>query len=271
MKQEFCFWSIATGPYADMAQNMIASARSTGVFKTFHLWSDRKVEGAVCHPWRASAVKERLLALKLLYSQVRKLKYDYFVWLDADTVFVRHPGDVLRVLQGAPVHASLESNTALPHPVQPDWGICALSNFTKLMRFSGVRSEAIFTVNGGFWIVHREAIESFCSLAWDFWDFSKKVGYRFDFEPLLAYATQMLCGNPYLHTLKGAADVWAVDRVARFSGIVPKAGGWTHKDPFSGETFKVNPAIIHAPHSKRALVAQTRRGAALSPVTALAS
>jgi hypothetical protein len=271
MKKEFCFWSVATGPYAEMAQCMVDSARSVGVFKTFHLWTDRKIEGAVCHPSRASAVKERYVQLKLLYTQVRKLKYDYFVWLDADTIFVRHPGDVLRVLHDAPVHASLESNTAQPDPLQPQWGICALPNFTKLMRFKGVRSDAIFTVNAGFWIVHREVIENFCVLAWDFWEFCKLVGYRFGVEPLLAYVTQMLCGNPYLHTLKSTADLWAPDGVGRFSGSVPQAGGWNHKDPFSGEAFNVNPAIIHAPCSKRALVASARARAALSPVTALAS
>jgi len=254
VKVHFCFWSIATGAYAAMAQSLVDSARRVGVFKDFHFWTDRAIEGANCHRLESAKGKQRLLRLQLLDEKVRNLKYDYFVWLDADTYFVRHPGNILRVLRGAPVHASLESNTALPKPLLPDWGPCSLPNFTTLMQFCGVRSQAIFTVNGGFWIIHRDVIDTFCGLTWSFWDFSRKVGYRFHVEPLLAYATQMLCGNPYVHTLRHTADLWATDRVGQFAGQVPSGGGWQFVDCFSGETFRIKPAIIHATHSKRALV-----------------
>jgi len=259
MKDDLCFWSIASGSYAKMAQCLVDSARRVGVFKDFHIWTDGSVEGAICHRLRASKARAPLAQLRLLQQEVRKLKYDYWVWLDADTFFVRHPGNVLRVLHGAPVHSSLESNAALPEPAEPDWGICSLSNFTKLMRFSGVRSRGIFTLNSGFWVVHRDVIDTFCGLAWDFWIFCKRVGYLFQFETLLAYATQMLCGNPYAHTLKSTADLWAPDRDGKYSGRVPDGRGWKYVDQFSGDRFKVNPAIVHAMHSKRALVAMARR------------
>lgn len=268
MKEQFCFWTIATGSYAWMAQSLVDSARQTGVFKDFHIWTDGSVEGAICHRLSRAKARQALAQLRLLQHEVRKLQYDYFVWLDADTFFVRHPGNLLRVLQGAPVHASLESDAALPEPAHPDWGICALSNFTTLMRFCGVRSRGIFTVNGGFWIVHREVIDTFCDLAWGFWRFCKKVGYRFEFEPLLAYATQMLCGNPYVHTLKRTADLWAPDRTGQYAGIVPRGGRWNYVDYFSGERFKVKPAIVHAMHSQRVLAARGRNRTSLPGATA---
>ena len=259
MKDHLCFWSIATGPYAAMAQSLVDSARHAGVFKDFHIWTDTAIEGAKCRRLATAKAKGKFIQLELLDQQVRKLKYDYFVWLDADTYFVRHPGDILRVLQGAPVHASLESNTALPKPLLPDWGPCSLSNFTTLMQFRGVRSQAVFTVNGGFWIVHHDVIDTFCGLTWDFWEFSRKVGYQLAVEPLLAYASQMLCGNPYVHTLRHTADLWATDTIGRFAGEVPTGGSWEFVDSFSGESFEVSPAIVHATHSKRALVARGRK------------
>ena len=264
MKKDFCFWSIATGPYASMAQSMVDSARSVGVSNDFHIWTDSATKGAKCHRLKGTKGREPFVRLELLHAKIRKLNYKYFVWLDADTYFVRHPGDLLRVLRGAPVHATLESNTALPEPLRPDWGPCSLRNFTTLMQFRGVRSHAIFTINGGLLIVHHDVIDTFCGLTWDFWEFSRKVGYKFGVEPLLAYATQMLCGNPYVHTVRETADVWATDSVGRFAGEVPSEGRWQFVDHFSGETFPVKPAIVHAPHSKRALAARGRKRSPLS-------
>jgi hypothetical protein len=259
VKARFCFWSIATGPYAAMAQSLVDSARRVGVFKDFHIWTDRAIEGAICHRLASTRGEKKFIRLELLDARVRKLKYDYFVWLDADSYFVRHPGDILRVLRGAPVHASLESNIALEKPLIPDWGPCSLRNLTMLMQFRGVRSREVFTVNGGFWIVHREVVQTFCGLTWDFWEFCRKVGYRFAVEPLLAYASQMLCGNPYVHTLRHTGDLWATDRDGQFAGKVPSAGAWKFVDCFSGESFRINPAIIHAPRSQRALVVRGRK------------
>jgi hypothetical protein len=267
VKEPYCFWSVANHSYAAMMQSAVDSARAVGVFKDFHVWTDRRIAGAVCHALPKLDKRGRLFPLHFLQQEVRKLNYHYYVWLDADTYFVRHPGNVLRVLQGAPVHASLESDAASPAHVQPDWQDCSLSNFTKLMRFNGVRSRGIFTVNGGFWIVHREAIDTFCRLAWGFWDFCKRAGYELDLEPLLSYATQMLCGNPYAHTLKATANLWAVDRKGCYAGALPDGRDWEYIDEFSGESLKINPAIVHAMHSKRALVARARGLAALGSRT----
>ena len=256
--QRYCFWSAATGPYSLMLQSAVDSARAVGVFKDFHVWSDRRIDGAVTHPLKKMDAPHGLFRLLLLTKEVRKLKYDYLIWLDADTHFVRNPGDALRVLQGAPVHATLECDAAAGPHLQPDWQRCSLANFTKLMRFAGVRSRSIFTTDAGFWIVHREAAEHFCRLAWDFGDFCHRVGYRFGFEPLLAYATQILCGNPYAHRLEESSDLWGVDRQGYFDGRIPDGRSWPHLDFFTGKHRKVNPAIVHARHSRQVLAARGR-------------
>jgi hypothetical protein len=75
---------------------------------------------------------------------------EWFVWLDADTWFVRHPGHPLRVLARAPVHASLESDACRPENQRPDWWGCPLAKYAALMRSMEVRNKAIFNVNAGF-------------------------------------------------------------------------------------------------------------------------
>jgi hypothetical protein len=256
MKERYCFWSVVDGVYADMMKATIESARAVGVFKDFHVWTDKPIEGAISHEIKELEKKLYLFKLDFLRNAVRKLNYDYFVWLDADTWFVRHPGDVLRVLHGSPVHSSLESDACHPKNERPDWWGCSLKNYATLMRFKGVRSRAVFNVNAGFWIVHHDVIDTFCDLAMDFWEFAKKVGYEFTEEPPLAYATHMLCSNPYLHTLRHTADLWASDWTGCFKDRLPDGSEWTFDDYFNFEQFKVNPAIVHAMRSKVALVAR---------------
>ena len=249
MRERYCYWSVAHGPDVDMMQGLVDSARAVGVFKDFHVWTERLIEGAVCHAHRRRNARGSLFRLRLLQREVHKLNYDYFVWLDPDTYFVRPPGKVLRVLQGSPVHASLESDASSTRNVPSDWCGCSLTNYTTLMRFCGVRSRAIFTVDGGFWVVHHDVIGTFCELAWDFWDICKRAGYGFPLEPPLAYATHMLCGNPYAHALKKAGDLWAPDRTGCFARALPNGKEWKCVDRLTGEAFRVNPAIIHLMHS----------------------
>ncbi len=113
------------------------------------------------------------------------------------------------------------------------------------MSFNGVHSRAVFTVNDAFWIVHHDAIKSFHRLASEFWWFCKEAGYRFTFAPLLAYVTQMLCGNPYAHQLKQSSDIWSSVRTRGRLVRFPPGGDWKYWDYFSGETFMVRPALVH--------------------------
>ena len=123
------------------------------------------------------------------------------------------------------------------------------------MRAKGVCSHAVFNVNGGLVIVHHDVIDTLYNLAFDFWHFCKAQGYTFNDEPLFAYAMQMLCGNPYEHTLRQTADLWASDWTGNFRDVLPNGKPWLFQDYFTNELFSVNPAILHAMRSKSALIA----------------
>jgi hypothetical protein len=157
-------------------------------------------------------------------------------------------------MQGSPVHSSLESDACLPNNLRPDWWGCALKDYATLMRFMGVRSRAIYNVNAGFWIVQRDVIKRFCELAFEFWDLATRAGFEFTEEPPLAYATHMLCGNPYVHTLRHTSDVWASDWTGVYEGRLPDGKPWEFIDYFSEQSYTVNPAIVHAMRSKEILI-----------------
>jgi hypothetical protein len=238
-----------------MAETMIASARKAGVTTEFHIWSDREIAGATVHPVRAFKKEHYLFKLEFLRDRVAALPHDYFVWLDADCYFVRDPGNILRVLEGAPIHASLESDLCGPNNIRTDWQRCPLPILAHLMRSAGVRAKSIFNVNAGFWIVRRDVIKRFCALAFRFWEIGRERGYMFTEEAPLAYAMQMLCRNPAAHRLHRWTDVWATDWQGVLGKRLPDDRPWIFRDYFTCKELKVNPAIVHIVGCKEIMIA----------------
>ncbi len=264
MIARYCFWSVVDGEYAEMMKTTIRSARQWGVFHEFHAWTDRPIPEAICHQLGKFDKRGWLFKLVYLRESVSKLNYDYFVWLDADTYFVRNPGNVLRVLAHSPVHVVFESDVCHPGNLRQDWWGCPSHALADLMRQRGVRSRSIFNTNGGFWIVHHDVIETFCNLTYDFWQFCKGCGFALVDEPLLSYAAHMLCGNPYIHNLRNAPDLWASDWTGCFGERLPDGKPWCFVDYFTGEKLEVNPAIVHAMRSKTALATAAQPAARVS-------
>jgi len=248
MKPTFCYWSVAEGSDAALLSRAIASARRAGVEEDIHVWSPEPVpEASQHHPCGALEREGGIFKFVFLQRAVQELKYDYYVWLEPDDWFVRHPGDLSRVMQGSPVHACLESNFAgAPHAARPLWGANA-QVIAALMRAGGVRSQALFTVDAGMFIVRQTAVDRVYELAREFWIFCRDHGFRLGQEPLLSFVTHMLCGNPYAHTLERWPDLWAADRTGHFRDQVPDGRAWSWSDGFPPGARTVNPAIIRLP------------------------
>lgn len=254
MNNRYCYWSVVNGAYANMMKLVVHSARTVGVFKDFHVWSDHPVPGTIHHPATGFENAHYLFKLILLHDAIKALNYDYFVWIDPETYFVRNPGEILRVLQSSPVHASLESDACNPQNTRGVWCNCPPGTYAKLMRAKGVRSKSIFSANAGLWIVHHDVIDTFFRLCCEFWHFCKDQGYVFTEEAPIAYAMHMLCGNPYEHTLRATSDVWAWDWTGVFANRLPDGKPWSFTDYSTGEQFTVNPAIVHCVHGNQSLL-----------------
>ncbi|HXJ58671.1 MAG TPA: hypothetical protein VNU68_18600 [Verrucomicrobiae bacterium] len=254
MTPRFCYWSVVDGDYSLMMAAVIHSARRAGVDTDFHVWSDVPVPGSIHHPAGTFEKWGCLFKLEFLRGAVKQLGYDYFVWLDTDMWFVRDPGNVPRLLRGAPLHIALETDLTRVDMRRQEWWDCPNQRVVELMRQCGVLHPQVFNVNGGLFIVHRNAIDTVYRLAFEFSDFCKQQGFTFNDEPLLAYAMQRLCHDPNLHTLKATLDFWCSDWTGQFQDRLPDGQPWLFLDYFTEEPVLVNPAIVHAMRSKNALV-----------------
>jgi hypothetical protein len=254
MNKRYCYWTVVDGDYAEMAKTVVRSARRVGVGKDFHIWADRDIPGAITHEAGQFDKWGCLFKLTFLRDAVQKLNYDYFIWFDSDSYFVRNPGDPLRVLQGSPMHITMECDLLNPKNRRPDWWGCPNEGFAELMRGAGVKCREIYNVNGGFFIVHHDVVETVFRLAWDFYNYCNERSYRFNDEPLLAYAMQMLCADSRAHTLRETVDLWGSDWVGEFRERLPTGERWCFTDYFTEDKCPVNPAIVHVMRGKVALI-----------------
>lgn len=175
MKPKYCYWSVADGAYAAIMQNCVDSARQAGVFKEFHVLTDRPLEGCECYDCYQFEKTHGLFKLHYLKVGMSRLNFDYFVWVDADTMFVRNPVDMLGTLGKSPIHVPLELNLS---GVNEDriWKECSLIHLRELMRQEGVLNQPYLN-QSAFWIVHHDAIDSVYELAFGFWHKAKESGH----------------------------------------------------------------------------------------------
>jgi hypothetical protein len=257
-KQEKCYWSVGVGKHAFMVQTLINSLRAVGVEDDFYALCDRTIEGAINHPIKEfSELDQKIFFFKFTYlkSILKDLNYRYFIFLDADNYAVGPPKHLLDFMKTSPIHSFLESDCTKLPALRQYWHGTTLPDFVMMMRQCGITSENVYNVNAGLFIVERQAINTVCGLAEDFWQHGVRNGHVFTDEACLAYATQMLCENPQNHLLRNYPDIWCSDWTGHFAGRIPDDKGWVFTDYMSGEHFRVNPAIIHAIKSKEALIA----------------
>jgi len=231
----YCYWSVATGPYAEFMARCVASARAAGVFKEFHILTDRSIEGAESYEAFEVEMTDQLYKLIYLKAAISKLNFDYYVWLDADTIFRRSPRNLLACLSRSPIHVPLEVNLTAaitaaksPHgPVRVDqpqeilYGL-SIRQYMELFTSAGVNNP-VYWSRSAFWIVRRTAIERVCELALRFRATAKGRCITVDATAGLSYAMQMLCADPCIHEATANTDLWeSVDaRVGKPGGFHP--------------------------------------------------
>lgn len=234
-----------------MMEHCVRTARQAGVFKEFHVLTDRALIGCDCYDAYQFEKTHGLFKLHYLKVGMSRLNFDFFVWLDADTVFVRQPLDLLAAVSRSPIHVPLEASLSALTEDRDCQGV-SLFRLRDLFRQEGIVNQA-FLCDSAFWIVHHDAIDTVYELALGFWHKAKEVGVMVDVSAALGYAMQILCADPEAHLLVRHPDIWASDDRGRFKNGVPDSGPWTWKHLLGGDGFTIRPAIIHLPHSKELL------------------
>jgi hypothetical protein len=246
MGNRYCYWSVADGPYARLMEECVASARRAGVFKEFHVLTDRPIEGCECYDAQELDKSNGLFKLIYLKAGISKLLFDYYVWIDADSWFVRNPVSVLGSLCHSPIHVPLSTNLS---ELAEDARLNGISTkqYIELMSKEGVYNP-VYRPDSAFWIIHRDAIDRVYELAGHFRAKAEEKGLKPDGTASLGYAMQMLCANPEAHRVKARPDLWASDDLDCFQGRLPdRSSPWPLVDPLTRENLTVNPAVIHLP------------------------
>jgi hypothetical protein len=250
MTKEICYWAVGDGDSAFMLQTLVDSYRNVGMQDDFHVFSQLQIKGAETHLIGALNTRGFLFKIAFLQTHLKQLGYRYYVYLDADTVFVRKPRPLVELMHQSPIHFFLEN----PLNGNKKWWNCTGKQLITLMRDCGVTSKTIYTLNSGCFILRGDAIDTACGLAMDFWEYALGKGYQFPDEPAWAYAMHMLCDDPEKHLLRNNWDIWCSDWEGVFAGRLPDGKEWTFRDYMTGEAHHVNPAIIHALRSKDVLI-----------------
>lgn len=240
---------MCTGDYAAKMERCVESARRAGVFREFHVLADRQVEGCQCYDAMQCDKSDGMFKLHYLKVGMSRLPFEFFIWVDSDTTFLRNPVNILELLRHSPIHVPLDFNLAkLSEDVA--WRGCSSEKLRGLFRDQGVVNDA-FLSQSAFWIVAREAIDLVYDLAVRFWHASRQFNLNADANAALGYAMQMLCGNPSAHALDSYGTVWANDYAgACRTGHVDECFSWRWQHPLGGPQMDVSPAVVHAPHAR---------------------
>ena len=246
--QSYCYWSFCDGPYAGLMERCVASARRAGIFKEFHVLTDRVISGCECYDAQSIDKTDGFFKFVYLKAGLSKLPFDYLIWVDADTCFVRNPVDVLAAMIKSPLHVPLGTELSLAKAGAQIDGLPA-SRYAALMKEAGVYNPA-YHATSAFWIIQRDAIEHVCDLARDFRAFASKQEVTANASTCFSYAMQMLCADPRRHQASERSDLWGSDDQGHFLDRMPDGQPWMREDLVDGSQQIINPCIIHLPHLK---------------------
>ena len=243
MKPRYCFWSLASGTEKVAMAFCVESARKVGVFKDFHVFTDSEIPGCECYEAVDSDQPHPLAPVIYLKTGISKLMVDYFVWISPQTVFLNTPYDILGTLGAAPVHLPLEIEAAkLDSSKMVSSGI-SVADWERVMCKFGVLNPP-FTNGSAFWIVSRDVIDLVYELAFEVWLKSKEMGLSVGLSLSMGFATQMLCANPWKHTILSRPDLWAPDYFDSLSSPI-QSDSWVElPDVTNTIRFKVRPAML---------------------------
>jgi hypothetical protein len=257
----FCYWTIGDNDHAILAKSLVASARRVGVTEDFHVWTDiTEVPGASVHEAGIINHNHYMFKFDILREQVKKLDYDYYVFLDADCFFVRVPPPWEQVLRDNKWFVQMENDCTSPFVKRGDWWGCPIRFWPQTLHYKGVTSKKVYNTNAGMFVVKRDHVDEFCDMAFSFFSYCRNE-LRLQTvteEVALAYVGHFV-DNTDLNTLACTQRWWASEWNGKFfsdaNRILPSGQPWKFEDYMTGEEFTVNPAICHLLRAKETLKA----------------
>jgi len=261
----FCYWTVADNDHAELALAMVKSARAAGVTEEIIVYTDREGierfvdEGVGVVTLLNCGVFDHAYYLFkfdfLIKVAEARPEHDYYVFLDADCMFVRNPPPWEPLLRKNNWFAQMENNFLSPFVCRQDWWGCPVKFFIQTLRYKGVTSDRIYNTNAGMFIVRKGFQDDFRSRALEFFKYCRhELGLKdFTEEAALAYVGHLV-DDPETNTLAMTSKWWATEWIHQFNDYkLPDGKMWFFEDYLTGERHKVNPAIVHCLKAKEAM------------------
>lgn len=202
----YCYWSLATGEQeGQLMSRCVQSAREVGIFRSFHVLTDRIIDDCECYDAMQVERKDGMEKMICLKAAMSRLSFDYFVWLEPRTRFRREPGDLCSLLRRSPLHVPLSA----VWPKLDRKGEDSEDERAQLefMGGAGILGRPYFGYSR-FWIVHRDAIDLVTETTVEFWKSAKDQGLHVGVDLALAFAMQLFCGDRREHCWERRPEYW---------------------------------------------------------------
>ncbi len=255
----FAYYTCDTTPRGhDIITTMVKQARAVGVTEDFHVFCNKPVDipGVINYTAGPLDITYHTFKWRLLRDYMADLNYEYFVWLDSDTWFTRHPGDLkAQLLRKNMMWCQLESELTSPKNSKPDWWGVKPAQIIELFRDHGA-GETVWSSNGGMFIVRQDAVKQVVNELEQFHRLCLDSGHKkVHDEFVLAWLGQVkpFVEDPENNTSAMTCNLWSCDWMGRFAHKLPTTETWESVDWLTGESRLVQPAIIHAMRSKDAM------------------
>lgn len=257
MSKKICYWSISWGDYDYMVQSLVNSFKDVGMKEDFITFTEKPIRNSINYRLDKTIENDQLQFFKFEYLKkcMQNMDYDIYVFIDADHFFVRKPEiEIEDILSGSPWHSFLESPINNKKTQRKDWWGIPNSILTKCMKQNGVLNEEIRNTNGGFWICHKNFIDQAHFSAYEFHIYLKSNGFTVPEEVSIAYLSHLMSPKLEDRYLEKFTNYWASDWTEVFKDKLPEDKEWEYTSYMTFEKIKVNPAIVHAMRSKKALI-----------------
>jgi hypothetical protein len=256
--KKICYWSIAWGQHSKMLKTLVRSFREVGMKDDFICFSDIKIPHSISLPLSSDiSLSTSNYLFKLGYlSKLKSFDYEYFIFLDADSFFVRNP-DITPcsfLENSCPWFSFLEGPINSIETKRPEWWSVPNLVIEQNFRSLGVISKEIRNMNAGFWICKRDFILRAIYLMVECFKLFKNQNFKITEEIPMSYLTNYLYPDDSKFYIENYPKYWYSDWTGVFNNEIPKDIEWLATEYMTGRQLKINPAIVHAMRSDNALI-----------------
>lgn len=249
-------WSVAWGDYRYMMQSLMASIRGVGIDHDLLTFSDEPLDGVMSTEMDPKIEMDFTQYWKFRYlGKLMELDYDLFVFIDSDHYFVRKPPrDFSEVIGDDPWHSFLESPINDVSTRRGDWWGVANQSMVELYRGFGAQQRILYNSNGGFWMCKREFLSHAAAVGLLFRDYQKGLGLNLPEEVGIAIMSHIFSLDYTRRFHSKNLDLWASEWTGSLKDALPTGEPWDFQEYMTHARSKLNPSIVHAMRSKKALV-----------------